>query len=389
MLSRSINVLRLDLSLPSWHFPSFHSSKIPNGFLPLKDLSRAKAPLEGTTWFMSSINDTFEAGEAEYLRFPSYQSEGQLLCLAGITFVSESHYGYDNICHGLFAVMPFAAWHYRKGCMRAARWVLYQRGELRKETSNWVTNLVELTFGEKMTVEKFQGAGEVNYKSSCFEEAVVFRHNEGKMLKEKKIQVYEMLRCKSREYCKIEERNGTQNLVKMTLLLRNGSRSFKDEAGVINVFRRECTKVKGCQLKVYLSENLTFCDQVKLMSETDILASPHGAQLTNLFFMDKNSSVMEFFPKGWKDLAGPGQFVFQWISAYSGMRHVGTWYDPKGDKCPYNDKSLCMTFYKNRQIGIDEHFISNWTSTVLKEERARKLHTLKIKRKPERKCKCS
>ncbi|KAF3328165.1 subtilisin-like protease SBT5.3 [Carex littledalei] len=163
-------------------------------------------------------------------------------------------------------------------------------------------------------------------------EAVVFRHNEGKMLKDKKIQVYEMVRCKSRKYCKIQERDEAENVIKLTLLLRSNSRSFKDEVSMINVFRKECAKVKACRLKVTRPDNLTFCDQVKMMSETDILALPHGAQLTNLFFMDKNSSVMEFFPKGWKDLAGPGQFVYQWISAYSGMRHVGTWHDPKGDK---------------------------------------------------------
>jgi hypothetical protein len=125
------------------------------------------------------------------------------------------------------------------------------------------------------------------------------------------------------------------------------------------------------------------------MSETDILASPHGAQLTNLFFMDKNSSVMEFFPKGWKNLAGPGQFVFRWISEYSGMRHVGTWHDPNGDQCPYSDKPRCMTFYKNRQIGISEHFLSNWTSRVLKEEMVRKSRILEVKRIKERRCKCS
>ena len=61
------------------------------------------------------------------------------------------------------------------------------------------------------------------------------------------------------------------------------------------------------------------------MRSTDILASPHGAQLTSMFFMDKNSSVMEFFPKGWLELAGAGQHVFQWVGISSGIRHTGTW----------------------------------------------------------------
>ncbi|KAJ3682457.1 hypothetical protein LUZ60_015030 [Juncus effusus] len=284
--------------------------------------------------------------------------------------------------------MPFVAWHERKGCVRPTRWVLYQKGEIRNNPAQWVKSLVELTFRDEMKIEKMVE------NPSCFEEAVVFRHNEGKMAKERKVEVYEMVRCKAREFCKIRVREEKDDvkLVRVTLLLRNGSRSFKDEAGVIRVFEKECKKVKECRLEVVRSETLAYCDQVELMSKTDVVASPHGAQLTNLVFMNKNSSVMEFFPKGWKELAGVGQFVFRWISAYSAMCHVGTWYDPKGDKCPYNENGKCMSFYKNRQIGHDEKFLSNWLARVLKEEKGRKLRKMgELKREKEMiqmKCKC-
>ncbi|CAN0887045.1 hypothetical protein LINGRAHAP2_LOCUS15509 [Linum grandiflorum] len=71
------------------------------------------------------------------------------------------------------------------------------------------------------------------------------------------------------------------------------------------------------------------------MSSTDILISPHGARLTNMFFMDRNSSVLEFFPKGWLKLAGVGQFFYHWIANWSGMNHRGVWRDPTGAHCPF------------------------------------------------------
>ncbi|KAK3231002.1 hypothetical protein Dsin_002883 [Dipteronia sinensis] len=80
--------------------------------------------------------------------------------------------------------------------------------------------------------------------------------------------------------------------------MRRGSRSFKNPTAVIQIFAKECARVEGCILNVSQSEDLHFCDQVRVMTNTDVLASPHGAQLTNMLFMDQNSSVMEFFPRG-------------------------------------------------------------------------------------------
>lgn len=110
------------------------------------------------------------------------------------------------------------------------------------------------------------------------------------------------------------------------------------------------------------------------MSSTDILASPHGAQLTNLFFMDKNSSVMEFFPKGWLEFAGPGQYALHWIAAGSGMRHKGAWRDPDGEECPdRSNPSKCFAFYKGGRIGHDEGYFAKWAAEVIGEMKEYKL----------------
>nr|CAD1838121.1 unnamed protein product [Ananas comosus var. bracteatus] len=308
-------------------------------FLPLKDLRFSNTPMDGNTWFMSSLNDTYEPGETEHLRFPSDASGGRLLCLAGssasdgtrnayalapphglrgvrllrgLTFVSDTYYDYENLWHGLSAVVPFAAWHARNGCVRPARWVLYHQGSCGR---GWA-----------------RGCG--RWQRQC-----------------------------SGRRCRWKRSRGSAQV------LRGGS-GVPAQRGVDDKGEEE--EGGGCRLTVARPNNLTFCDQVKLMSETDILASPHGAQLTNMFFMDRNSSVMEFFPTGWLKLAGPGQNVFQWLASYSGMQHRGAWHDPNGDRCPYaNATARCMSFHKNRHIGHNTAFLANWTSTVLREEHRR------------------
>lgn len=110
------------------------------------------------------------------------------------------------------------------------------------------------------------------------------------------------------------------------------------------------------------------------MSLTDILVSPHGAQLTNMFLMDRNSSVMEFFPKGWLKLAGVGQYVYHWIASWSGMRHQGAWRDPDGDECLYpEDDRRCMSIFKSSKIGFNETYFADWVTNVLNQVKIRKL----------------
>lgn len=106
------------------------------------------------------------------------------------------------------------------------------------------------------------------------------------------------------------------------------------------------------------------------MTETDILVSGHGAQLTNMIFMNKNSSLLEFFPKGWLELAGVGQYVYLWMADWSGMRHRGQWRDPEGEKCPYDNKADCFSFYKDQKVGHNETYFASWMARVLQEVKA-------------------
>lgn len=262
-------------------------------FLPLKDLRYASKPLQGHTWFMSSTLDTHKKGEPQFQQFPSNASKGRILCLKGrdkhdgswnsyalafpealpfnaaslhgLTFVSYNHYDYANMWHGLSALLPFLAWHIAGGCAAPPRrWVLYHRGELRTEMGPWLSSLMEAAFGEPLNVEKLsQGPN-----GACFEEAVVMRHNEGGMSRERRLQVFDLLRCRARVFCNLGLEQSTRvdekgiPVIGMTVFLRKGSRSFENETAVVGIFSKACREVLGCRLTVAYANNLTFCQQV-------------------------------------------------------------------------------------------------------------------------------
>ncbi|XP_059629792.1 uncharacterized protein LOC132272713 [Cornus florida] len=373
-------------------------------FLPLKDLRFAEAAMEGNTWFMSSLDDTYEENEAGYLYFPSEASKGRLLCIKGrdtkdgaknsyalawpeslpdsatlkngLTFISDSYYDHSNLWHGLSAVAPFVGWSMKNGCSKPTRWVLFHWGELRDKLGSWVQHLTQANFGE-LHIEGSSG-GNAPY---CFEKAVVMRHDLGRMGKEKQLKVFDLLRCKARESCglKTTDRGKEVNekgmpIIRLTLLMRRGSRSFKNATAVTGIFARECARVQGCILKVSQSDDLSFCDQVRVMTYTDIFVSPHGAQLTNMLFMDRGSSVMEFFPKGWLETAGLGQYVYHWMATQAGMKHQGAWRDPVGEECPFPKQDLqCFLYYKTGKVGHNETFFAEWARKVLDQVRLSKL----------------
>ncbi|CAL5073889.1 unnamed protein product [Urochloa decumbens] len=365
-------------------------------FLPLKDTRQG-----AETWFISTLNATAEPeGEARNLVFPSPASAGRLLCLSapsrrdgarnayalawrdalprgaallrGLAFVSETAYDHTNIWHGLTALVPFASWHERSGCRSRARpparWALFHHGEVRTEMSPWLAALAEATTGAAVAIETFDDP-----KPVCFEEAVVFRANVAGMNKERMLRAADFMRCKARAYCGVDaSRAGGDNpsALRVTLLLRTGARAFKDEAAVTRVFDKECKRVAGCAVAAAHANNLTFCEQVRLLSETDVLISAHGAQMTNLLFMDRDSSVMEFYPLGWKQRAGGGQYVFRWMADWAGMRHEGSWWEPVGEPCPNNPDILDC--WKSRQIGHNETYFAEWGARVFAAAKERK-----------------
>lgn len=130
----------------------------------------------------------------------------------------------------------------------------------------WVTTLLGATFGSPVKIEDFDGVygkesdGYDDDTPVCFEQAVVMRHNEGGMSTEKRMQAYDLMRCRSRMHCNVARDKGLK--IGMTMLMRDGARSFKNASAVIGIFEKECRRVEGCRLTVAYPHNLTFCEQV-------------------------------------------------------------------------------------------------------------------------------
>ncbi|RLM61163.1 hypothetical protein C2845_PM14G15340 [Panicum miliaceum] len=329
-------------------------------FLPLRDTRKRAGE-----WFISALNDSSEPeGEAKNLVLPSAASSGRVLCVhapprsdaayalawrdalprgaalrPGLTFVSEMSYDYRNLWHGLSALVPFASWHARSGCRAApARWALFLHGAaVRTGTSGWLASLAEAATGAEMSVETFLDAAD---GPACFEEAVVFRRQMEGLSRARLLGAFDFLRCKARARCGVA-----------------GAASGAGPPAL----------------------------RVRLLSATDVLVTPHGAQLTNLLFMDRNSSVVEFYPLGWRQRAGGGQFVYRWMADRAGMRHEGSWWDPHGEPCPGSPDILSC--YKNRQIGHDEAYFARWAARVFVAAKERKTRrggeALEEERQPE------
>ncbi|KAL7002988.1 hypothetical protein U1Q18_004148 [Sarracenia purpurea var. burkii] len=140
---------------------------------------------------------------------------------------------------------------------------------------------MEATFSGPLDIEGFAhdelggdgggGGGGGEEIPVCFEEAVVMRHNEGGMSRRRRMEVYDLMRCKARVYCKVSPEGkiamvdggrGSPPVIGMTMLMRTGPRSFRNQSAVVGIFARECGKVEGCRLMVAQSNNLTFCEQV-------------------------------------------------------------------------------------------------------------------------------
>jgi len=90
------------------------------------------------------------------------------------------------------------------------------------------------------------------------------RHNEGGMSRERRMEVYDHMRCKARLFCNVSLVGNYDDpaVIRMTLLMRTGPRSFKNDSAVTEIFQSECHNVQGCRLVVAYSNNLTFCQQV-------------------------------------------------------------------------------------------------------------------------------
>ncbi|KAL0422424.1 UNVERIFIED_CONTAM: hypothetical protein Slati_3265300 [Sesamum latifolium] len=209
------------------------------------------------------------------------------------------------------------------------------------------------------------------------------RHNEGGTSRERRLQVYDLLRCKARVLCKVSLEGRFREVdgkgypvIGMTMFMRTGPRSFKNDSAVIGIFNKACRNVDGCRLTVAYANNLTFCQQVLNRHIGVSTRGPIDQHVSN----GQKQQRHGILPKGWLKLAGIGQYVYHWIASWSGMNHRGAWRDPGGDLCPFpDDDRRCMSVYKKSRIGYNESYFSEWARSVLSDVKLRKAQDISNK----------
>jgi hypothetical protein len=70
-------------------------------------------------------------------------------------------------------------------------------------------------------------------------------------------------------------------------------------------------------MTVYFDENTTFAEQISFFASTDILISPHGAQLVGIPFMPDCGAVFEIFPAGYYF-----PYYFGSLASAAGLNHA-------------------------------------------------------------------
>ncbi|KAG0580919.1 hypothetical protein KC19_4G210700 [Ceratodon purpureus] len=374
-----------------------------NTFLPMKDVEQPGMSDNDTNWFMSRLRGrSITPGSGETFDLPMDDPEGRVLCVRGnddhdgtkngyglfqkkamprnsifrrgTTFIADNYWDYNNIWHSMSALANFGTWRLENQCSYPDRLVLYHMGELVTSMGSWITHVLQAAFMKNIPIET--GLSGVN-SMICFERAVIQRRGLGKVDTTHINALFDMLRCKSRRYCGIKRPARKSSSMEVLVLTRSGPRAFTNESGVAAVVHKECSKVPGCVTRMLNAANLTFCEQVEVMSRTDVLISVHGAQLTNMMFMSPGSRVMEMFPKGWEEFAGVGQEIYKWQADWTRMVHAGRWRDPEGPDCPYpkSETLKCLLFFKDREVGLNATHLSEWTRSVLTSFGATEHHT--------------
>lgn len=102
--------------------------------------------------------------------------------------------------------------------------------------------------------------------------------------------------------------------VRVGILDRKKSRSLQNRGAIVKAIERALQR--SVKFRVIDFEDRSFYEQVEFLANTDILISPHGAQLTGLPFLPNCASVLELFPGGYQV-----PYFYGSLAAVSGVAH--------------------------------------------------------------------
>ncbi|KAH7296349.1 hypothetical protein KP509_26G020200 [Ceratopteris richardii] len=332
-------------------------------------------------------NSTSDGTSNSYALANKNQIPMAIALIPGVTLISETVWDYKNPWHAMFNMLQFVYWRINGSCSIAQNLLLFHKGEFRTNATPWITSLMKACGlpWQASDLNKLAstrgGASESSGRPTvCFEQAVVSRRGMGTVNDLARRRVYREARCSARTSCNVHVRNTVNDMkeaermnyrrhVNVTLFMRSGARSFRDESAWERVVSEQCRASMNCSWTSLHVDDLSFCEQVEGLSHTDILISSHGAQLVNMMFMPEGGSVMEMFPRGWLELAGHGQYIYRNLANWVGVHHEGYWRDPDTPACPDPSQTRpCFSYYKSQQIGINETEISGWLINVIDKQ---------------------
>ncbi|KAH7296346.1 hypothetical protein KP509_26G019900 [Ceratopteris richardii] len=338
-------------------------------------------------------NSTFDGARNFYALAYKEQLSNTMMVIPGVTLISETIWEYANPWHAMYNLLPFLFWRINDRCSQAHKLLLFNKGKYRTTASSWVTSLMKATglpwkpSDINLVAREHSGSwSSSQIPTMCFEQAIVSRRGISTVLHSIRRRMSMEASCQARRTCNIHEKNSAadgeaaarmkyKRQLNVTLLMRSGGRSFRNEQEWEQVVAEECKASANCSWSSIHSDNLTFCEQVEVLSHTDILISSHGAQLVNMIFMPKGASVMEMFPGGWFELAGNGQYIYRTFANSLGLHHEGYWRDPSTPRCPNPSKPRpCFLHYKSAQIGINATHIANWLRNVIEKQQTSSLY---------------
>lgn len=223
--------------------------------------------------------------------------------------------------------------------------------------SKWSLGLLNV-FSDDLRVEYLQPVS-ANEAPICFEDAVLFTGvtNSGYM---PNTVMHDWFRRRVLEHCRIPVVEANTPVQDVVIVHRpKSSRNFWNYEAVKEMLERRL----HVPVKMAVPGPWEFCEQVKLVSEADIVLTPHGSQNANLLVVRPGSIVMEVFPL---------LYYIDWYGHYlhaGRVKHYelyGTWPLEKGSmplrmrvyaylfgwqRCFFVRR--CMNYGKSQKIYVD------------------------------------
>ena len=137
-----------------------------------------------------------------------------------------------------------------------------------------------------------------------------------------------------------KKNRSTRRLPKIAILNRNTSRELLNAKELATSIEET---FPGQTVQIVYFESKTMIEQVQFFMESDIVISPHGAQLTGIAFMKNCSTLVEFFPRDYV-----AADYFGSLAASVGINHKYFYLGENEDQIQSYEKYHYLPTYKFR-----------------------------------------